>query len=276
MALNNIFKNIEGIYSSTFQIGIDNARLKASTTELQARNPNDDGFVPMSVGAPTSDQHAVTKYYADTLAKPVIISAQADTSVSIPNNTGVRRFLVVTTAGNGAVIGDLLYDDGSGSGQMQILAAVEGRCIAVTDTLSGGTATFEADSIYIWDADNTTWIKIGDIGSVTGAIRAIRYAITNAATQDSTSQIPANSRVFEAILIVTTPYSAGATIQIGTSADPDAFMLTTQNQPLVAKTYSVEQDNDVGGSDAAVRTTVGGTPAAGAGVVIAKFSSVLN
>lgn len=275
MALDNIFKNIQGVYSSTFQIGIDNVLLKASPTEMQIRNPTDTGFSPLSVGTPTSDQHAVTKFYADSIAKPIIISAQADTSTAIPNNTAVRRFLVVTTPGNGAAIGDLLYDDGSNSGQMQIVGAVEGRTIAVTDALSGGTVTFEPDSIYIWDEDGSAWLKIGDIGSVTGAIRAIRYAITNGAQQDSVAELPANNRVFEAILIVTTPYSGGATISIGTTADADAFMLTTQNKPQTAKTYSVEQDNTVGGSDSVVRTTIAGAPAAGAGVVIVKFSNAL-
>lgn len=276
------YSKLRGTIETIFQFGTDRAaiRSQAGGSILEVRNSADSAFGILRAATPVDDNDVVTKKYADTLEKPIIVKAQADTSVSIPNNTAVRRFLVVTTAGNGAVIGDLLYDNGlNDANPMEILAAVEGRCMAVTDSLSGGTVTFEPDSIYIWDEDGTEWIKIGDIGSVTGAIRELRYVIDNSATQDSTAEMPANARVSECQVIITTQYSGGATITVGTTGDTDAFQVAGDNNPQkggVPNIFSVPQDTDVGGSASVVRTTIAGAPAAGAGVVVVKFSTVLS
>ena len=166
---NPLFRKLRGIIGAILQLDAKNngPQLKNNSGAMEIRNGDDTGFAVARVATPVGDNDAVNKKYADTLEKPIIVSRQADTSTSIPNNTTTRGFVVVTTAGSGASIGDILYDDGSNSGQMEILAAIEGRTIAVTDALSGGTISFEADSIYIWDEDGTAWVKIGDIGSVT-------------------------------------------------------------------------------------------------------------
>lgn len=274
-----MFKKLRGVVvdavSKLFQIGIDGPQIKAeSGSEMQIRNNDDTGFARVKVGAPVDDQDAVTKFYADTLSKPIIVSRQADTSSALPTNTAQRGFVVVTTAGTGAVIGDLLYDDGSGSGDMQILAAVEGRTIAVTDSLTGGTISFEPDSIYIWDADGGSWIKVGDVGNTTGAKRVVRYNIDNTADQDSTFEIPANAIIHECIVKITTSYSGGATIEVGRASDTDLIMLASDNkaQAPAGRLFSVEQDTEWGVSADAVKTTITGAPAAGAGVVIVFFS----
>jgi len=67
-----------------------------------------------------------------TKEKMPIISRQADCSAALPANTGARGWVVVTIAGPGAEIGDLLYDNGSGVGNMTIVAAIESRTIVVT------------------------------------------------------------------------------------------------------------------------------------------------
>jgi hypothetical protein len=270
----NIFKNLEGTLSALFQVGIDRPQIKTvSGGQMEIRNSADSDYAILRVATPVGDDDAVPKYYADSIEKPLIVKRQADCTSALPNNTATRGWVVVTTAGTGASIGDILYDNGTSSGTMSIVTAVEGRTIAVTDALTGGTVTFDPDSVYIWDEDGTEWIKIGDISSLTGALRIIRYVLDNSAQQDSDSQIPANARILEAMLIITTAYSGGATISIGNTATADLFMGTTQNSPQVLKTWTVEQDTDQGGSATVVRTTVSNTPAAGAGVAIVKYSS---
>lgn len=274
----NFFLNLEGTLSNLFQFGLNRAQIRSTAGgELEIRDASDTGFAVIRGAAPVGDNDLVTKFYADTLEKPLIVKRQANTSASIPNNTAVRGFVVVTTAGSGAVIGDLLYDDGSNAGVMQILTAVEGRVVAITETLSGGSISFEEDSIYIWDLQGTEWIKIGDVGETSGALRVVRYTINNTATQDSTFSIPQNSRILKARLQITTAYSGGATISIGNTATADLFMTTSQNNPqAINKVYVVDQDTSVGGSDSVVRTTIGGAPAAGAGVVSVWFTMPNN
>lgn len=271
----DIYKKIRGTIETAFRIGLGRASIRSQAGDiLEVRKSDDSGYGIMRGAAPVGDSDYVTKKYADTLEKPLIVKRQADCSVAIPANTGVRGFVVVTTAGSGANIGDILYDDGSGVGTMEILAAVEGRTIAVSDALTGGTISFEPDSIYIWDDDNSEWDKIGDIGSVTGARRVMRFTVDNSAAQNSVNEIPQNARVLECTFEVTTPYSGGATVSIGYTGAVAAFQATTDNLPQTAAAYVVDQDTLVP-SDQTVLVTVSGAPAAGAGVVIVEFSSPL-
>lgn len=270
------YQNLAGTTETGFQIGIDRAQVTSTSTgELQVRDATDSAYARLRVGAPVADNDAVTKAYADTLAKPLIVTGQFDGNDPLPANTGVRHFQVVSTTGANASIGDLIFDNGTGAGTAEVLVAVEGRCIVVSDALSGGTVTFDPDSIYIWDADGSAWVKIGDIGAVTGAERVIRYTITNAATQDSVSLIPANAIVSSCEVKITTPYSGGATISVGRAGSLALVMPTTGNNPQGASgnIYRRLQDTSWGGSALVVRTTIAGAPAAGAGVVIVKYFS---
>jgi len=268
------FKNFIGTMSSFMQIGGPSGpRLKNNAGVIQSRNSDDTDFVRLQVATPSADEDAVTKLYADTLEKPLIIGRQANTSASIPSNTASRGFVVVTTAGTGAVLGDILYDDGSSTGTMSILSAIEGRTIAVTDALTGGTIEFDPDSIYIWDDDGTQWIKIGDIGSVTGANRIIRFSLSTA-TVDSTTAIPANARITQTWVDITTAYNAGATIQVGRAGGTvDLLQTTTDNVAQFENTYVKDQDTAWGGSAAAIRVTISATSGVG---VASVFYSVPN
>jgi hypothetical protein len=269
-------EKISGFIGSVFQWGVGGPKIKANAGAFDHRNAADSAYAIVRGATPVGDNDLVTKFYADTLEKPTIIKRQADCSAALPPNTGVRGFVVVSTAGTGAAIGDILYDNGTSSGTMSIVAATEGRCLAVTVALSGGTATFTADSIYIWDLQGPSWLKIGDIGSVTGAIRMIRYTITNAASQDSASTIPASCRVVRSRLEITTPYSAGATISIGQAGALAAFMATTDNDPVAATAndaFEVPQDTVSNVSALVIRTTIAGSPAAGAGIVTIWYVS---
>jgi len=271
----SLFKKIRGTIENAFQIGLGRALIRSlSTGQLEVRNSADSAYAIIRGAAPVDDNDLVTKKYADTLSKPVIVTDQFDGDDPLPSNTAVRRFLVVSTTGANASIGDLIFDNGTNTGTAEVLTAIEGRTIAVTDALSGGTVSFDPDSIYLWDDDGSAWVKIGDVGSVTGALRAIRYTINNSATQDSTSQIPANARVVSTKLVISTPYSGGATISIGQPGNLTLLQATTDNQPqaTAGDIFEVEGDIAWGGSAAVVRTTVGGAPAAGSGAVFVVFS----
>jgi hypothetical protein len=108
-----------------------------------------------------------------------------------------------------------------------------------------------------------------------GAEDFIRYAIGVGATQDSASSIPAGARVVETVVEVVTPFSAGATIEVGRAGSLALLEATTDNNPLAAGLYAVPGDVDWGGAALPVRTTVGGAPAAGAGFVLVHFAEPL-
>ena len=269
----SLFNKIRGTFEDLFQIGKAGPQIKKNATNIaELRNSDDTDFARLKGAAAQADNEFITLKQLETATKPIIVSTQADTSSSLPNNSGTKQVIVVTTAGSGAVIGDLLYDDGSGSGTVEILPAVEGRTIAVTDALTGGTVTFDPDSIYIWDADGSAWLKIGDIGSVTGAERVISFDIDNTASQASTSSIPANAVIMDTKVKITTPYSVGGTIEVGQTGDTDLLQTTADNDPQSANTYQCADPLDWGGSALPVLVTVGGTPAAGDGTVYVTYT----
>jgi hypothetical protein len=179
---------------------------------------------------------------------------------------------VVTTAGSGAVIGDVLFDNGlNDSNPMAILAKNDGREIAVMNALSGGTISLDVNSIYIWDDDGLAWVKIGDVGNTTGPVRMIRYAIATAASVDSIAQIPANAIITRTN--ITTPYSGGATIDNGDTGTADKFQPQGDIDPQTVGIYVTPQSTDQGGSASVGRTAIGGAPGAGAGFVEIFYSN---
>lgn len=100
-----------------------------------------------------------------------------------------------------------------------------------------------------------------------GSLRVLRYSIGTSATQDSTTTVPAGAYVYRTMIEVTTPYSAGATISVGQSGSTSLLAAASDSLATAAGTYDLPQDTAWGASSLAVRTTIGGTPAAGAGVI---------
>jgi hypothetical protein len=272
-----LFKKMKGIIGSSFKIGLAGPQLKDDSGSIAARNEDDTAYVEVKGLAGTTENSFITKKQFETAAYAGIVGRQADTSVSIPNNTASKGLVVVSTPGSGAVLGDLLYDDGSGTGTMEILPKLNGRTIFVTVALTGGNAEFDPDSTYQWDDDASSgsaqWVKIGDIGSLTGPVRAIRFPIALTTPVDSSALIPANARIISAKVEITTPYDSGTTITVGTVASPTAFQVATDNNPQAADAYEVEQDTSIGGSDAEVRVAITNTPAAGAGIVTVLYTN---
>jgi hypothetical protein len=266
----SLFSKIRGTIENLFQLGLAGPQLKNNAGVIEARNAADSGFVIARGAAPVGDSDLTNKQYVDTLFSRTVVTTQFDGNNALPANTGVEHFYVVSTTGPNATIGQLLWDDGSGVGTVLVLAA-KAQMIITSQAFSGGTVTFKADTPYVWDTVSTSWVNAGG-SALSGSIREIRYAITNAATQDSASQIPANAFIEEAQLEVVTPYSGGATISIGIPGSLTLFQLTTDNLATVSGLYGVPQDTPVGGAAAVVRTTIAGAPAAGTGFVIVKYT----
>lgn len=252
--------------------------MKNISGDVAFRNADDTDYVNVRGKDPQTDDDFATRRYVDTRDGTIVVGRQADTSSAIPNNTSTRGFVVPTTFGSGVVKGDLLYDDGSGSGQMTIIGKTNGQAISTTVALTGGTITFDPNSIYSWDNEGDTWVKIGDIGSVVGAERVIRYTIDNSPSQSSVNDIPANARVTYTEVEVTTAYSAGASLTVGHSGDADLLFGADSNDINLQRTgkYVIPQNTAWGSTARPPLTTIGGSPAAGAGAVTVKFTEPLG
>lgn len=265
-----IFKKLLGTINSAFQLGLGGPQLSANGAAIEAKNAGLSALAVMRGAMPVGDNDFVTKTYADNLAARYIVTAQANGGSALPNNSGVEHFIVVSTSGVNATIGQLLWDDGSGAGVVTVVPAASGAMIVCTQALSGGTVTFKADTLYIWDTTAVAWTLAAG-GGASGTLREIRMPVTNAASQSSTTAIPANAVVADVKFEVTTPYSAGATVSIGQTGTAALLQATTDNLPQTAAIYDVEGDTAWGASALAVLVTIAGAPAAGAGFVIVTY-----
>jgi hypothetical protein len=267
----SVYSKIRGTIETIFSLGLGGPNLKNSAGVVEARNTGDSAYAIVRGATPVGSNDLATRQFVVTLSSRTIVSAQFDGNDPLPANTATEHFKAVTTTGANASIGQLIYDDGTGVGTTVVLTAVDSRLIITTMAFTGGTISLKAESLYAWDATSSTWINAGG-SQQSGAVRVIRYAVTNAATQDSASKIPANAVILRARLNVTTPYSGGATVSIGQAGSLSLLQATTDNRPTVADIYEVPQETAWGGTELVVRTTVGGAPAAGAGFVLVEYS----
>lgn len=91
------------------------------------------------------------------------------------------------------------------------------------------------------------------------------------ATANSATSIPAGALVVGVSLLVTTPYSGGATIAIGRAGSTSLLMGTGDNTPQFAGEYQAPQTTAWGGASTPIVATVGGGPALGAALVTVQF-----
>lgn len=278
MAASDFFKNLWGTLNSYFHIGGPSGpRWKNNSSVMEARNSDDSAFVKVRGLAAVDANDLVTWKQFVTKMGGAIVKRQADTSAALPVNTTVAGMIVVTTAGTGAVVGDLLYDNGLNTGNMEIIPATEGQLILVTDALTGGTIRLSADTIYMLDTDGGN-VWRGQISEASGALRTMRVPTATAAGVNSDEKIRANMRVVRADIIITTPYSAGATMNIGWDTDTDGILPFASLPADCLRTtghYSFEFDVPFKNADALVLISIGGTPGAGVGVVWIYFAAPL-
>uniref|UniRef100_A0A6H1ZFZ8 Uncharacterized protein n=1 Tax=viral metagenome TaxID=1070528 RepID=A0A6H1ZFZ8_9ZZZZ len=212
----------------------------------------------------------------NVLGKALVVSRQADCSAALPDNTATQGYIVVTTAGSGTSLGDVLRDNGTDNGTMTIISAEEGRKIIVTDAVAGGTIEFDTDSEYIWDTDGSTWVKIGDLTPVQGAVRCIRFEVGTDATTDSSNAIPADARVVKAVVEVATAYDNDAELQVGISEENDLFADTDDIDLQTEGMYEINQDTRMWATEYAARATISNSPTVGEAVISIFFTLALD
>jgi hypothetical protein len=266
----SLWSKIRGTQELLFQLGLGGPNVKNNAGAVENRNAGDTAFAIVRGASPQGDNDLVTKAYADTLSTRSIVTAQISGASALPNNSAVEHFIVVSTTGGTGTIGQLYWDDGSNSGTVTVIPATSGSMILTTVALSGGTVSFKADTLYMWDTVAGAWTAASGAGA-SGSLRVIRLAITNAASQSSASTIPANAVVVDTKVDITTPYSAGATITVGQTGSAALLQGTGDNLATVAGVYETSQDVAWGASALAVLVTVTGAPAAGAGFVVVQY-----
>ena len=266
----SLFSKLSGTIATFFQHGGPaGPGWNVNTGTFEAKNAANNAFVTVSGGFPTVGDHLTTKNYVDQTAnKTIPVSQQFNGNNTLPLNSLTEKWYVVTTTGANATIGELIWDNGTGTGTTTVIGEVTGTTILTLAAFIGGTITFASNALCVWTG--SVWSSV--IPSVSGAKYEIIMSITNLPSQSSVTAIPANSYITNVRLVVVTPYSAGATISIGQTGTVALLMATTDNVATVADEYWNPQLTAWGGTNYSVLVTVGGSPANGAGYALVDYT----
>jgi hypothetical protein len=132
-----------------------------STEGLDALNKAGDGFVAMRGASPDTDDGFVTKRYLEVRAGAVVTGQINGGSVAAVVNGAIY---ICTTAGGVYVLKTLYRGE---SGAWVAYTPFDGQSIKVTTALSGGTNTYSADHVYLWDATTSAWLDQGSSADLT-------------------------------------------------------------------------------------------------------------
>jgi hypothetical protein len=264
------FQRLAGTVSSFFQIGnAGGPGWNDNAGALEAKDPTNTTFTLVRAAVPTGPNDVANKTYTDTAANhPFPTTLQFDGNNPLPANTGTNQYYVVSTSGPHAVVGQLIWDNGTGSGVAMVIPEGVGNTLVTVISLSGGFVTFSATSVYVWTG--AAWVNVGTAQPAPGAAQVIQFGITTAATTDSVTSIPVGAVILRATLNVTTAYSPGATIEIGTNTIPNLMMSGADNDPQVLGTYDAPQLTN-NNSTSVVQVTIAGAPAAGTATVMVEY-----
>jgi hypothetical protein len=259
----SVFKNLLGTFNTFFQVGLGalGIRLTNNAGALEIRNGTGAALVPLSAADPVTDNQLVTLQYFKKNLTVLPVTAQISGASAAPANTGVAHYIVVTTTGVNASIGQLYFDDGSGAGTAQLFTLSAGEQVVPTANFAGGTVSLNANTIYLWNGA----AYAAQPNTIAQTEQVIRFT-TALVPVSSGTMIPTGAIITDAKFLVTTPYSAGTTSEIGVAGTPDLLLGTAQNDPTTTGVYDVEQSTTWGAAAVVLWTPIGG-PAAGAGVV---------
>lgn len=160
--------------------------------------------------------------------------------------TGVVDQIMQFRSGDGA----LLKEDGAGILQSR-------------DSGDAAFAKFQAADPTV--DDDLVTLRYHNANPSAGGVTQVRFALA-LVTASSVTLIPATAQVVKSQVEITTPYSAGGTIDIGDGTTVDLIHDQTEIKETKAGAYQVEQDT-AWPLGTAVTATVGGAPAAGAAIV---------
>ena len=235
-------------------------------------------IAPLFVGQEYTVQNNTTG------GQEIEIIGPSGTGVLVPNGATMSvvcdgtNYLLATTSGTGAtgatgVTGSTGVAGVTGSTGSTGVSGSTGSTGASGVTGSTGTSGSTGST----GATGTTGAtgSTGSTGAVTPGTPAVIRIPIALATVSSATNIPSGSVVLRAFLDVTTPYSAGTTIELGTAANAALFMTTAQNTPQSADLYDNPQDTANGATDPLLVTIAGG-PSVGAGFACVEYVTPLT
>lgn len=199
--------------SGDVELGRGGVRIRSESGVLVARQNNGSTSARVAGADPQTDMDFVTKGYLERKADIIVSgSLNGGSPPAVVNG----QVLFCTATGGGFTSGELYRGE---SGVWTLLPKFAGMKISVT---IAGIGSFQADSLYLWDVEGTSWILIGATPATTAVKRYLSFDITMATPTgvNAISNLPSGAIVTSVLVQVTTVFNGTSpTIAVGFATD---------------------------------------------------------
>ena len=259
-----VYSNLAGTSNSSFEIGLTGSLIHANGAALEVKDATNTTLAILRAADPIGPTDVATKEYVDEASRPVPVGLfSSGATTLLPSIAGPVRYILVTGAGSGAAaaytFGTVLYDNGSGVGNVTILPASVGYTVLTTAPLTGTSQNLATDTIYMWNG--SLWI-IPAASAAPGVDQTISVPVSfsaSGATYVSTTLVPVGAVVSRVQMLETTTYvGTGVTISAAVGA-VDVFDATDNNPYATAPQLFIADQRTLIGTAAVVTVTLAGT-----------------
>jgi len=255
---------------STVELGNGGTKLKENSGIMESRNNADSAYAVFRAATPVGDDDVVTKGWVER-RYGIKITGQINGG-SPPAASSYGRIFICTTAGGAYTLKYLYRDTGSA---WEEIVPIEGMTVAVTDALSGGTDEYEADTVYVWDADAGTWDKVGPIiDPNTGLMNHVKVTLTHTDTGDNNvgSALPSGAVVMSVSANVSQVFDGSVNeLKVGDGVDDDRFLGVAGNDLTEVMLFRSEHQYLYGSSTQVIANLVATGASQGQVEVLVKY-----
>lgn len=269
--------------SGSLEFSKGGARVRNNGGVIEARNTGDTALAVLRAADPVAATDVVTKQYLEAKGAIAVIGNIYDSGGSTPASTqftgaGQQEKIAICNQSVGSFTANNLYrldtwDTDVATSTWTEIAPAEGNVIAVTDASSGGTTSYSADHLYVYDADNTEWDDVGPAASVSAVTKSFRADLEDDTASPVAIGTPAaNSIITKVIVKVNTAFDGTApTLDVGVSGTVDRYMDQTEIDLATQGTYVVDLYEADGAGTAIIGTYAADGSTAGDADILVKY-----
>jgi len=269
--------------SNVLEFSKGGAKVKNSSGVIEARNNADSAYAVLRAADPVAANDVVTKQYLEAHAAISVIGNIYDSGGTTPASTqftgaGQEGKIAICNQSVGSFTIDYLYrldtwDTDVATSTWTEIVPAEGNIISITDASSGGTDSYSADHLYMYDADNTEWDDLGPAAAVTLVNKNLKADLADDTSSPLAIGTPTAACVVTKVIVnVTEAFNGTApTLDIGISGDTDAYMDQEEIDLKTIGTYVVDLYAADTGPTAIIGTYAADSSTAGAANIILKY-----
>lgn len=176
----------------------------------------------------------------------------------------------ITSVDNGGGAGTFASLVASGAAPTPTIRSISnGTQIAAVTSTNEVALSIVAGSVGTTELANNS-VTEAKLGSGIVVTRRVSFTFATGSPVLMGAVIPSGAVIVRSRVNVTTPFSAGATLLVGTSGTPSELQAATDNNPQAAGIYDIANEVTLGGATQ-YQVTIAGSPTAGVATAMVEF-----